>query len=167
MAKQWHIDGVSALIVDGVRYTLQEFEYRGDGFVINAPFVLTGCKWGHYDTWAISGGFVDYDEATFYEGTFEHYGTAGIPERDTPPPPYSLTVLMPHTVRRTGRNLVFASLGVPALCSDYSYHRPGIELFVNGIQQYIASLGAHSGNDHGYYAVNWQGYALASVAPIG
>ena len=179
MAKQWHIDGVSALIVDGVRYTLQTFEYRnfdwssvsrvdlwtkaadqnGDGFVIEAPFVLAGCKWAHWDTWAISGGNVDYDEATFYEGTFAHYGTAGMTWPQTPPP-YTLTVLMPHTTRKAGRNLVFDPLGAKAVLADWTMHNPGVELWINGVEQVIMAPGAHDGNSQGYYANNWQGYAL-------
>lgn len=180
MAKQWHIDGVSALIVDGVRYTLQTFEYRpfawqsinnkvdlwtkdadqsGDGFVIEAPFVLTGCKWSHWDTWAISGGLVDYDEATFYEGSFGHYGTVGM-DYPQSTPPYTLTVLMPHTTRKSGRNLVFDPLGAKAELADWSVHTPGVGLWINGVEQWIMEPGAHELFHDGYYASNWQGYAL-------
>ena len=180
MAGKWCIDNVTALIVDGVRYTLQPFSYRttttsaiytwylwtkdanqsGGGFKIDAPMLLTDCKWAHWDNYSTAGA-TQYNEATLYEDTFAHYGTAGMPDYPNPytPPTDSITVLAPH-VNRVPGSLAFDPLGAKGTLVDYSTNTPNISLWINGIQQRIIHVGAHTDPSSGYYQRNWDVYAL-------
>ena len=189
MAGKWCMDNVTALIVAGVRFTLQAFEYRfsttsqstntvylwmkdsnqgGPGFKIEAPLLFTDCKWAHWDAFTTAGP-TDYNEATFYEGSFGHFGTAGYPA-GTPyaTPTETATVLMPHTSRDPLSNLAFDPLGVRAAKADGTTNTPNISLFINGQRQYIMTPGYIADPDqYGNYREYWMGYALGQPnAPI-
>lgn len=180
MARNFHIDNVTALIVDGVRFTLQPFSYRplttsaiytwdlwtkdadqnGAGFKIEAPILLADCKWAHWDNYSTSG-FVQHNEATLYEDSFAHYGTAGMPDYPDPytPPTDSITVLAPHVDRVAG-SLAFDPLGAKGTLADFSTNTPNTSLWINGIQEWIFWAGAHTSGSGGYYTRNWDVYAL-------
>lgn len=182
MAGKWCIDNVTALIVDGVRYTLQPFSFRttttsaiytwylwtkdanqsGPGFVVDHPILLTDCKWTHWDSFSTAGA-VQYDVAYLAEDSFDHYGTAGMPDAPAPytPPTDSITTLAPREPRRAlPRSLAFDPLGAKGELAGGSIYTPATSLWINGVQQWIFHGGAHAEPIGGYYQRNWVVYAL-------
>ena len=122
MARQFHIDGATALVVDGVRFELQTVQFRirpedpihqtrmwvkssvqnNVGFNVAAPIYLPFDVWYYYDDY---GNEVRVVGVVYKERTWHYYGTAGYSPSATR---LSITTLSPWAVDEvTGKVLAF------------------------------------------------------------
>lgn len=140
MSKRWNIENVSALVVDGVKFELQDVSYKvrsydtdirtvrmwvksanqdGRGFVIGAPMYLPDEYWTRLDDY---GNMITTKGVVYKERTWIYYGTAGY-ETGTPTP---ITTLSPWAKEEvSGKVLAFEGLRINVFGS-----KP--DLFING-----------------------------------
>jgi hypothetical protein len=110
MARQWHIDTPAALVIDGVRFTLQQVQWRSapgeylnsatiwtratsqstNGLNITKPLYLPEIYWRHYDDY---GNAIITHGVVFKERTWQYYGTGGYRPGATP---IDITTLSPY-----------------------------------------------------------------------
>ena len=139
MAKQWHIDNASALIVAGTRFELQTVSWRsehgssvlsariwikstnqsGGGFKITAPLYLPDEYWGYFDNY---GNYTTEWGVVFKERTWHYYGLDGYTAGGTQ---YPITTLSPYTKAEAHGNVLsldglraFPGVNVPNLYFD-------------------------------------------------
>lgn len=164
MARQWHIDNADALVVDGVRFELQQVQWRTlpggsilsatmwiksavqnkDGLNIEAPLYLPGAYWTRYDA---EGHLVTTQGVVFKERTWEYYGLAGYTPGGTK---YPITTLSPWALSEvSGDVLAFNDLRInpdsPASAAlyfdtDRAYIRSGFYVTV-GVETHYQFYG--------------------------
>lgn len=122
MARQFHIDGATALVVDGVRFELQAVQFRlrpedpisqswmwvkssvqnDVGFNVAAPIYLPFDVWYYVDDY---GKYIRVDGVVYKERTWHYYGTAGY---SPSAPRLPITTLSPWAADEiTGKVLAF------------------------------------------------------------
>lgn len=154
MGRQFHIDNATALVVDGVRFELQQVQFRTEpgtsiqthtmwvksdtqddtGLNIEAPLYLPNLFWWRYDD---EGNQIGTQGVVFKERTWQYYGTAGYTPGGSKIP---ITTLSPWDVADvTGNVLEFNDLRIDPVSSslsalyfdtDRAYIRGGFLAFV-------------------------------------